>query len=90
HLRAWAHAAGLRDMTLGATPWVYATDGLASWWGRSWADRATSSAFATQALDGGLATARELDEIRAAWLAFSEHPDAWFSMLHGELLARVA
>ncbi|KAB1650499.1 methyltransferase domain-containing protein [Pseudoclavibacter endophyticus] len=88
HLRAWARAAGLRDVSLTATPWVYATPELAAWWGHSWADRAVSSAFATQALAGGHATREELVGIRDGWLEFAEHPDAWFSMLHGELLAR--
>lgn len=88
HLRAWANAAGLVDVTFSASAWVYARAELTAWWGRSWADRAVNSAFASQAIAGGFATQRDLDAIRDGWLEFSEHPDAWFSMVHGELLAR--
>ena len=88
HLRAWANAAGLTEAEFTASPWVYATPELTAWWGRSWAERATASAFATQALERGFATEHDLRRIADAWLAFAAHPDAWFSMLHGELLAR--
>lgn len=89
HLRAWANAAGLRETTFSASVWVYATPELTAWWGRSWAERTVSSSFAAQAIERGFATRAELDAVRDAWLEFAAHPDAWFSMLHGELLARV-
>lgn len=88
HLRAWANAAGLVDATFSTSTWLYATPELTAWWGRSWAERATSSAFAQQALAGGHASQAELDAIRDGWLEFAAHPDAWFSMVHGEVLAR--
>ncbi|WP_116449390.1 methyltransferase domain-containing protein [Blastococcus litoris] len=88
-LLSWAHAAGLRDVTASATTYCYASPEERQWWGRSWAGRATSSAFAEQALRYGLATQEELDEIAAAWRRWSEDDDGWLGMLHGELLIRV-
>jgi ubiquinone/menaquinone biosynthesis C-methylase UbiE len=89
HLLSWAGQAGLTDVTATASAWCYATPDERAWWGDLWADRVTESAFATQALDYGLATAQELSEIGAAWRAWSQAPDAWFAVLHGELLIRV-
>lgn len=88
-LLAWAHAAGLRDVTTTASTYCYASPEERRWWGRSWAGRATSSAFAEQAVRYGLATTAELEEIAAAWLRWSEADDGWLAMLHGELLVRV-
>jgi ubiquinone/menaquinone biosynthesis C-methylase UbiE len=88
-LLAWAHAAGLRDVVASAGTYCYASPDERRWWGRSWAGRATSSAFAEQALAYGLATPGELEEIAAAWLRWAEADDGWLGMLHGELLIRV-
>ena len=52
-----------------------------------WADRVVASAFAEQAVDRGLATPAELDDLAAAWRAWSASPDAWFAILHGEIRA---
>jgi len=89
HLVAWAHAAGLTHLTPSASLWTYATPEQCSWWGGVWARRALQSTFATQALERGLATREELEDISADWQAWSRHPDAWFAMTHAELLARV-
>jgi SAM-dependent methyltransferase len=87
-LLAWAHAAGLRDVTATASAWCYASPAERQWWGRSWAGRATASAFAEQAVAYGLATPAELDEVAAAWLRWAAADDGWLAMLHGEVLAR--
>ncbi|MGY1702105.1 methyltransferase domain-containing protein [Geodermatophilus sp. SYSU D00766] len=89
HLVAWAHAAGLRDLTATASAWCYASPAEREWWGRSWAGRATASAFAEQALAYGLAARDELEELAAAWLRWAAADDGWLAMLHGELLIRV-
>jgi 2-polyprenyl-3-methyl-5-hydroxy-6-metoxy-1,4-benzoquinol methylase len=88
-LLAWAHAAGLKETTASAGTYCYASPDERRWWGRSWAGRATSSAFADQAAAYGLATPAELEQIAAAWLRWADSEDAWLGMLHGELLIRV-
>jgi 2-polyprenyl-3-methyl-5-hydroxy-6-metoxy-1,4-benzoquinol methylase len=88
-LLAWAHAAGLRDVTATASSWCYASPAERQWWGSSWAGRATASTFAEQAVGYGLATPAELDEIAAAWLAWAAADDGWLGMMHGELIIRV-
>ncbi len=89
HLVAWAHAAGLRELTATTSAWCFASPAERAWWGRSWAGRATASSFAEQALAYGLATREELEGIAAAWLRWAEADDGWLGMLHGELLIRV-
>ncbi|MGY1689001.1 methyltransferase domain-containing protein [Geodermatophilus sp. SYSU D01105] len=88
-LLAWAHAAGLRDVTASASSWCYASPAEREWWGTSWAGRATASAFAEQAVAYGLATPAGLEEVAAAWLRWAAADDGWLGMLHGELLIRV-
>ena len=88
-LLSWAHAAGLRDVTATTSSWCWATPAEREWWGRSWAGRATASAFAEQALEYGLATTDELAGIAAAWLRWAAADDGWLGMMHGELLIRV-
>jgi 2-polyprenyl-3-methyl-5-hydroxy-6-metoxy-1,4-benzoquinol methylase len=88
-LLSWAHAAGLRDTVATTTAWCFATPAEREWWGRSWAGRATTSAFAEQAVSYGLATPDELDDIAAAWLRWAAADDGWLGMLHAELLISI-
>ncbi len=88
-LLAWAHAAGLRDVTATTSSWCYATPAERQWWGDSWAGRATASSFAEQAGTYGLATPDQLEELAAAWRTWRDADDGWLGMMHGELLIRV-
>lgn len=90
HLLAWAHAAGLSDVTATASTWCYATPQDRAWWGSLWADRVTRSAFADQAIAEGLSDAEELALIANAWHEWAASPDGWFAATSGELIARPA
>ena len=87
-LRAWAAAAGLADVDLTTSTWTYADPAACRWWGHSQADRFGGEVFARQAAEQGVphdAVAR----IAEGWRTWGEHPEAWFVIVHGELLARV-
>lgn len=86
HLLSWAHAAGLDDVKVSASVWCYAAPADRRWWGRSWAQRILESDVATVALERGLADRADLQRISDAWLEWSEHPDGWFTVPHGEIL----
>jgi ubiquinone/menaquinone biosynthesis C-methylase UbiE len=88
-LVAWAHAAGLTDVTGSATAWCYTSVEERAWWGGNWSERITESAIATQAIDGGYSDRPELDDIAAGWRAWAAHDDGWFAILHGEIRCRV-
>ena len=77
------------DVLPGASLWCFATPDDRAWWGGLWADRMTDSAIARQAVTEGLATQDELREIAEGWRRWSTHPDAWYAVLHGEILCRV-
>ena len=87
-LLGWARAAGFAEVTGSASVWCFATPADRSWWAESWATRATSSDFARQAVDRGLATTGRLEDIAGAWLEWGAHPDGWLAIVHGEVLAR--
>ena len=86
-LLSWAHAAGFAEPTVTASAWCFATDDDRSWWAGMWADRIISSALAEQAVSSGWATPDDLQRISDAWRRWAPNPDAWFAVLHGEILA---
>ena len=86
-LLAWARAAGFGEVTSTATAWCYATPTERAWWGDLWAERTSATALAERAVDLGVATAAELAEIAEAWRRWAAHPDAWFAVPCGEVLA---
>lgn len=87
-LRGWALAAGFTDVTSSASVWCFASDAERAWWGGAWAERATRSSFAEQAVASGAADEADLEAVAAAWSAWSVDPAAVLMMPHGEVLAR--
>lgn len=87
-LLGWAHAAGFTEVTPSASVWCYATPQERASWGGMWAERIRSSRIGEQAVARRLATREDLDELSRAWREWAEHPDGWFVVPHGELLAR--
>ena len=88
-LLMWAQQAGLRDVTPSASVWCFATPADRRWWGGLQADRILRSAIADQAVAASLADQAALQRMAAAWRRWMEAEDAWFSVLHGEVLCRV-
>jgi SAM-dependent methyltransferase len=87
HLRHWCLEAGFGSVTASATAWCFATDDERAWWGGLWADRVTQTGLADRAVELGLATRDDLDDLAAAWQTWATTEDAWFAVLHGEVLA---
>jgi hypothetical protein len=83
----WARAAGFESVRSSASAWCFAEPEERAWWGGLWADRITTTRLADQALDRGLATRAELDDLGDAWRTWAAQDDAWFAVLHGEVLA---
>jgi ubiquinone/menaquinone biosynthesis C-methylase UbiE len=90
-LLAWARQAGFEPdaLTPSAAVWCYATPEERAWWSQVWAERVTASAFAEQAVAYGLADDVGLELLAEAWRSWGEAQDGWFTILHGQLLARV-
>jgi SAM-dependent methyltransferase len=88
HLLAWAHAAGLEDVTATSSTWCFATSEARARWGGMWADRVTGSALADQLVREERATPADLRAVADGWLAWAADPDGWISIPHGELVVR--
>jgi SAM-dependent methyltransferase len=87
-LLRWALDAGLTDVAYTTSTWTFATPGDRAWWGDLWAERVVASSLAEQALEYGIATRAELEEVSGGWRAWAERPDGTFVLVHGEIVAR--
>ncbi|ADB35202.1 Methyltransferase type 11 [Kribbella flavida DSM 17836] len=85
-LLSWARAAGFEQIEATAGNWTFANPQDRAWWGGMWADRVLQSALATQARASGVPE-EKLERISAAWRAWSQAPDGFLSLLHGEIVA---
>lgn len=84
----WARRAGLGDVTPSVSTWLFADPTGRAWWARTWAERIEKSALAEQAVAGGFASAADLAEMATGWHRWAAEPDAWFVVVHGELICR--
>lgn len=87
-LLAWSRAAGFTEVAPSSSTWCFAPVTGGSWWGEMWAARVVESDFARQAVDHGMATVDDLCRLAAGWRRWAACEDAWFSLLHGEVLCR--
>jgi ubiquinone/menaquinone biosynthesis C-methylase UbiE len=86
HLLSWARQAGFTHVAASASAWCFATSAEREWWGNLWAERMTTSAIAQQARREGRASVEELAAMADAWRAWAAADDAWFAVLHGEII----
>ena len=89
YLLRWAGVAGFTDAEPSTSVWRFDRPSDRSWWGSLWADRVRDSALADQAIERGLASRSDLEEIAKAWLGWAADPDGWFTVSHGEIIATV-
>ncbi|MEO6880754.1 MAG: methyltransferase domain-containing protein [Mycobacteriaceae bacterium] len=87
-LLSWARAAGFTDVTATSSTWCHASALERRWWGELWAERIVGSALTEQLLASGAATRDDLQRISDGWRTWAASEDGWFSVLHGEVLAR--
>ncbi|KAI8978733.1 methyltransferase type 11 [Trametes punicea] len=90
-LHVWAKAAGFpkESLTLSAGTWCFYTPEERAWWSGLWADRTVSSSFASSAIKHGVYTEEELKRVAEVWRKWGAEEDGWFTLIHGELIARV-
>ena len=87
-LLSWAREAGFADVTASASTWCYATLTDRAWQSQTWAQRCLTS-FGPQAVELGLADGSDLETMAQAWRQWGASEDAWFVVVHGEVLARI-
>ena len=86
-LLSWARAAGFSDVTASASTWCYATPADRAWQSETWAQRCLTS-FGPRAVELGLADRADLETMAEAWRQWGTSEDAWFVVVHGEVMAR--
>ena len=86
-LLSWAREAGFADVTASASTWCYATPTDRAWQSQTWAQRCLTS-FGPQAVELGLARRDDLETMAHAWRQWGGNQDAWFVVVHGEVIAR--
>lgn len=89
-LHAWARKAGFptSNIRCSSSTWCYSTKEEIEWWSGLWAERAVASSFATTAIDNGNATMVDLEKVADTWRRWGKEEDAWFSLVHGEIICR--
>jgi len=87
-LRGWLVEAGFDDVTITTSTWTFADPDATQRWGDSWAQRVTESALAGHAIEYGIATREELQEIAVGWREWARWPTAFFAVVHVEGLGR--
>lgn len=91
-LHVWAKMAGLaaESLTLSTSTWLYSkAPEERTWWSEIWAKRTLSSNCASTAIRNGIYTQEGSERIAAIWRQWGADEDAWNSIMHGEVIARV-
>ncbi|KAJ9119180.1 hypothetical protein QFC22_003672 [Naganishia vaughanmartiniae] len=59
------------------------------WWGSVWEERSVSKEWEESMVGPGIATMEELRAISREWKKWQAKEEAWFGMMHGEILVWV-
>lgn len=88
YIHVWAHEAGFDRAKIqkSAGTWLFSSRAEREYWGGSMAARAVSSGFTKTAIEEGWTTREELDKMARGWREYVEDEDAWFAVLHGEIV----
>lgn len=78
----WLRQAGFERSEITLDTWSYDDEESIRNWGESWAVRTTQSSLATQAVEYGIASTDELEEIAQGWREWVRDPDAFFMFIH--------
>ena len=87
-LLAWAHEAGFEEVSPSASTWLHATPETRRSWASTCAGRLVTGPFAEQLEREGWADAAEREALAEGYRDWAEDRDAWFALLHGEIIAR--
>jgi ubiquinone/menaquinone biosynthesis C-methylase UbiE len=88
-LRGLLHEAGFVDVIASASYDYYGEPEALRFIGQIAASRCEEQDFIEQVLKRGLANRQRLAEIQSAWIRWTEQPDAFCAIAHGEVLGTV-
>ena len=87
-LRALFNAAAVADVEINSSVWAYATAEETRQWGESYAERLLTSPMGARTVEYGFASQHDLEQMAGALRAWAVHPDAYWSFVHVDALAR--
>ena len=87
-LRALFNAAAVADVEINSSVWAYATAEQTRQWGESYAERLLTSPMGARTVEYGFASQHDLEQMAGALRAWAVHPDAYWSFVHVDALAR--
>jgi len=87
HMRWWFREAGFAEARVTTSTVSYTDQAATGEWGDTYAERTPHSNLADKALEFGIATRPELEEMAAAWRVWGRDPDALFCFSHTEVVA---
>ena len=87
-LSGWVAQAGFTDIVATTSTWTYSAPEAIEGWRKLWTSRLLEARLGRAAVEYGMATPRELEELAAGWDRWAEQPRPFFAFLHGEVLAR--
>lgn len=87
----WAIQAGFAPHKVKASAGTFCYSGKEQreWWGGVWQARTVSAEWEGSMVKTGIATKKELVDMAKAWGEWQIKEEAWFGMMHGEILAWV-
>lgn len=88
YLYGWLREAGFGEVRLSGTTWTFPGYDSAENWATSWAERTTQSNLAVKAVEYGIASSGELEDIADGFRQWCRQPAAFFSIGHVEALAQ--
>ena len=86
HLRRWFREADFNEVRVSTATVAYTDAAATHDWGETYAERTVHSNIADRALELGLATRQQLEEMAAGWRGWGCDPDAYFCHSHTELI----
>ncbi len=87
-LLSWTRAAGFTQVEASGAVWCFATDEDRAFWGGMWHRRILVGSFPEQLLRESRSDEQELARLSQAWQRWSEDPDGWYVVPHGQIIAR--
>jgi len=87
YLRRWLREAGFSETRVTTATVSYTDPTATREWGETYAERTLQSNLADGAVEYGIATRSELEDIAAAWRTWGHDPDALFCFSHTQVVA---
>ncbi len=87
-LSGWVRECGFVDITPSTSTWTYATPASVEAWCKLWTNRLLHARMGRDAVEIGLATQQDLQEMAEGWESWAGSTQPFFAFLHGEVLAK--